>query len=178
MSLFRRAKQRLLRLAKPAWAFWRCALLFTNRGRCNPGSPFIWSMIPASMWTSARSTQSHTPTRDCFYRRGWTGINIEPTAGQIDLFKKLRPRDINLACAVAKARGPIRFTTFDQSSVNSADKQMINRQIISGQFHPTGEIVIEAIRLRRFWKLHTSRERADLFIRGRRGNGVGSSGVQ
>ena len=79
-----------------------------------------------------------------FYQRGWMGINIEPTPGQIALFKKLRPRDINLASAVSRARGRIRLTTFNEPAVNSADKQMIDRHIKTGQFHPTGEIVVEA----------------------------------
>ena len=79
-----------------------------------------------------------------FYRRGWMGINIEPTPGQIGLFKKLRPRDINLALAVSRARGRIRLTTFNDPAVNSADKQMIDLHIKTGQFHPTGEIVVEA----------------------------------
>jgi FkbM family methyltransferase len=78
-----------------------------------------------------------------FYQRGWMGINIEPTPGQIGLFKKLRPRDINLALAVSRARGRIRLTTFNEPAVNSSDKQMIDRHIKTGQFHPTGEIVVE-----------------------------------
>lgn len=38
-----------------------------------------------------------------FYKRGWTGINIDPTPGVIDLFRKARPRDINLPYAVASS---------------------------------------------------------------------------
>ena len=79
-----------------------------------------------------------------FYRRGWMGINIEPTPGQTDLFKKLRPRDINLACAVSRARGRVVLTTFNDPAVNSANKQMIDRHIETGQFHPTGEILVES----------------------------------
>jgi FkbM family methyltransferase len=33
---------------------------------------------------------------------------------------------------------------FNDPAVNSADKQMIDRHINTGQFHPTGEIVVEA----------------------------------
>lgn len=79
-----------------------------------------------------------------FYRRGWMGINIEPTAGQIDLFKNLRPRDINLACAVAKTEGPIHLTTFDDTALNSAKEQMIDRHVRTWQLRTTGEIVVEA----------------------------------
>jgi FkbM family methyltransferase len=38
-----------------------------------------------------------------FYKRGWTGINIDPTPGFIELFRKARPRDINLPYAVASS---------------------------------------------------------------------------
>jgi FkbM family methyltransferase len=38
-----------------------------------------------------------------FYKRGWTGINIDPTPGVIELFRKARPRDINLPYAVANS---------------------------------------------------------------------------
>jgi FkbM family methyltransferase len=79
-----------------------------------------------------------------FYQRGWMGINIEPTPGQIDLFKKLRPRDINLACAVAKTEGRIYFTMFDDAALNSAKKQMIDRHVRTWQLRTTGEIVVEA----------------------------------
>jgi FkbM family methyltransferase len=91
-----------------------------------------------------------------FYRRGWTGINIEPTPGQTDLFKKLRPRDINLACAVSRARGRVRLTMFNEPALNSADKRMIERHINTwgGQFHPTGEIVVEAYPLAEILETH------------------------
>jgi len=89
-----------------------------------------------------------------FYQRGWSGINIEPTPGRIDLFKRKRPRDINLAFAVAKARTPIRLTTFDDPAGNSADKQMINRHISSGWFHPAGEIIVEAYPLAEILETH------------------------
>ena len=60
-----------------------------------------------------------------FYQRGWTGIDIEPTSGQIDLFKNLCPRDLNLACAVDRIRGLVRPTTFNDAAVNNADVEMV-----------------------------------------------------
>jgi len=143
MSLLRRVKQRLLRLASPAWDSGG-ARFYSQTGEDAILAHLLFGRDSGFYVDVGAFHPIAYSNTYYFYRRGWTGINIEPTARQIDLFKKLRPRDINLACAVAKARGPIRFTTFDQSSVNSADKQMIDRQINSGQFHPTGEIVIEA----------------------------------
>jgi FkbM family methyltransferase len=99
-----------------------------------------------------------------FYQRGWTGINIEPTPGQTDLFKKLRPRDINLACAVGRVRGRVRLTTFNDPAVNSADDQMIHRHTNSGRFQPTGEIVVEAYPLAEILETHMPLEKDLTFL--------------
>ena len=40
-----------------------------------------------------------------FYLKGWTGINIDPNKEIMDLFKKTRPRDINLNIAVSENTG-------------------------------------------------------------------------
>jgi FkbM family methyltransferase len=39
------------------------------------------------------------------YERGSRGINVEPNAALIDLFKQYRPYDLNLCCAVGAKRG-------------------------------------------------------------------------
>jgi FkbM family methyltransferase len=40
-----------------------------------------------------------------FYRRGWSGINIEPTIKGHALFERMRPRDVNLQIAIAAVEG-------------------------------------------------------------------------
>jgi FkbM family methyltransferase len=40
-----------------------------------------------------------------FYDRGWSGINIEPHPGRIEIFALMRPRDVNVPVAVSKAGG-------------------------------------------------------------------------
>lgn len=89
-----------------------------------------------------------------FYQRGWMGINIEPTPGQTELFKKLRPRDINLACAVAKTEERIHLTTFDDAALNSAKKQMIDRHVKIWQLRTAGEIVVKAYPLAEILKTY------------------------
>jgi FkbM family methyltransferase len=44
-----------------------------------------------------------------FYRRGWRGINIDPTPGSMRAFRLMRPRDVNLECAVSEAAGEVTF---------------------------------------------------------------------
>jgi FkbM family methyltransferase len=82
------------------------------------------------------------------------GINIEPTLGQIGLFKKRRPRDINLACAVAKTEGRIHLITFDDAASNSAKNQIIDRHIRTWQLRTTGEIVVKAYPLAEILKTY------------------------
>ncbi|OGJ09757.1 hypothetical protein A2356_02130 [Candidatus Nomurabacteria bacterium RIFOXYB1_FULL_39_16] len=54
-----------------------------------------------------------------FYRRGWRGINIDATPGSMVLFKKYRPRDINIEAAVANKIKNIKYYLFDESALNS-----------------------------------------------------------
>jgi FkbM family methyltransferase len=55
-----------------------------------------------------------------FYRHGWSGINIDPTPGVIDLFKRARPRDINLPYAVANgSRDMTLYVNKSEGEVNT-----------------------------------------------------------
>ena len=53
-----------------------------------------------------------------FYKRGWSGINIDATPGSMVLFKKYRPRDINIEFAVSDKRGPLQYFIFDEPALN------------------------------------------------------------
>ena len=41
-----------------------------------------------------------------FYQRGWRGINIDAMPGSMDLFRRIRPRDINLESAISEDGTP------------------------------------------------------------------------
>lgn len=40
-----------------------------------------------------------------FYKRGWSGINIDAMPNSMALFKRFRPRDINIECGVSYTGG-------------------------------------------------------------------------
>jgi FkbM family methyltransferase len=143
MSFFRSIKQRLLRLSDgaPASAGTR---FYSQTGEDAILAHLLFDQDSGFYVDVGAFHPIKYSNTYYFYRRGWTGINIEPTPGQIDLFRRERPRDINLAFAVGRASGPICLTTFDDPAVNSADKHMIDRHINTGRFHPTGEISVEA----------------------------------
>jgi FkbM family methyltransferase len=153
MNLLKRVKERLLRLSDRAGAF-DGTRFYSQTGEDAILAHLLFGhdsgfYVDVGAFHPIKYSNTYY-----FYQRGWMGINIEPTPGQGDLFKKLRPRDINLACAVSQARGRVRLTMFNDPAVNSADKQMIDRHINTGQFHPTGEIVVEAYPLAEILETH------------------------
>jgi FkbM family methyltransferase len=56
-----------------------------------------------------------------FYKRGWSGINIDATPGSMKLFQKIRPRDINLEVAIAAEEKELTFFIFHETALNSFD---------------------------------------------------------
>ena len=56
-----------------------------------------------------------------FYKRGWRGINIDPTPGGMKRFRKVRPRDINLEVGVSESGEVKTFYLFNDPALNSFD---------------------------------------------------------
>lgn len=56
-----------------------------------------------------------------FYDRGWSGLNIEASPPSFERIAKARPRDVNLACGVARAPGELTFHQFgrDRDGLNT-----------------------------------------------------------
>lgn len=59
-----------------------------------------------------------------FYEQGWRGINVEPASDAIKRFKRLRPRDINLALGVAEISGELTYYIFDDTALNTFDENL------------------------------------------------------
>lgn len=54
-----------------------------------------------------------------FYKRGWRGINIDALPGSMDKFNKIRPKDINVECGVARASGRLIYHRFNEPALNT-----------------------------------------------------------
>lgn len=59
-----------------------------------------------------------------FYRKGWSGINIDAMPGSMRLFKKQRPRDLNLELGVAQETGSLDYYVFNEPALNGFSKQI------------------------------------------------------
>jgi FkbM family methyltransferase len=55
------------------------------------------------------------------YQKGWSGINIEPNREAIEIFKKMRSRDVNLNIAVSTKKNTCNFFKFKDPALNTTD---------------------------------------------------------
>lgn len=69
---------------------------------------------------------AHHPVRFsntlAFYKKGWRGINIDPTPGSMRPFKRWRSRDINLEMGIGAQSGSMTFYCFNEPALNTFDK--------------------------------------------------------
>jgi len=71
---------------------------------------------------------AHHPVRysntNYFYKRGWKGINIEPTPSAIGAFNTFRKRDINLNIGIGPEKTKLKFYCFNEPALNSFSEQV------------------------------------------------------
>ncbi|MDX2135258.1 MAG: FkbM family methyltransferase [Saprospiraceae bacterium] len=71
---------------------------------------------------------AHHPVRFsntlAFYRKGWKGINIDPTPGSMRPFKWLRARDINLEIGIGSQKSELTFFCFNEPALNTFDAKL------------------------------------------------------
>lgn len=57
-----------------------------------------------------------------FYHRGWSGINIDAMPGSMQVFREVRPRDINLELGVGLEAGEKEYYIFNEPALNGFSK--------------------------------------------------------
>lgn len=67
------------------------------------------------------------------YRRGWHGINIDPSEESMNLFKKSRKRDINLCLAIDAKISKRKYYRFEDSAFNTLSLPRAKSVTKSGQ---------------------------------------------
>ncbi len=61
-----------------------------------------------------------------FYKKGWTGINIDASPDAIQLFNKHRNKDINIAAGISDIEDNLNFYIFQESSYNTFNADLID----------------------------------------------------
>jgi FkbM family methyltransferase len=63
-----------------------------------------------------------------FFRRGWTGINIDPNPDAIKAFRRDRPSDINVCVGVSDIAGELSFHFFNEPALNTFDADLASER--------------------------------------------------
>jgi FkbM family methyltransferase len=73
-----------------------------------------------------------------FYKKGWSGINIDAAPGSMDEFKKLRPRDTNLETAISDKTEELTYYFLGKGdSMNSFSLDFIKEMGAEGKIKKT-----------------------------------------
>lgn len=83
-----------------------------------------------------------------FYRKGWRGINIEPTPTAIRPFKILRSRDINLNVGVAGINDSLTFYCFNEPALNTFTEEVALKVDKSAKYKIIKKVRVEVFPLR------------------------------
>ncbi|RAI85581.1 methyltransferase FkbM-like protein [Algoriphagus yeomjeoni] len=60
-----------------------------------------------------------------FYKRGWSGINIDAMPGSMILFNKFRKRDINIEVPIGKDGQFVNYFEFEDKSLNGFESESL-----------------------------------------------------
>jgi FkbM family methyltransferase len=83
-----------------------------------------------------------------FFKKGWSGLNIDAMPGSMDLFRRIRPRDRNIEVAIGLDGGCLTYYMFNEPAVNSFSHALSMQRIREGKgYELIGTKEIEVRRL-------------------------------
>jgi len=97
-----------------------------------------------------------------FYKKGWSGINIDAMPRSMELFQKWRPRDINLEVGVAQAAGSLDYYVFNEPALNGFSPELSNDRNKAGNSHRIEAVIKVKVRpLAEILEAHVGENRID-----------------
>jgi len=91
-----------------------------------------------------------------FYRRGWSGLNIDAMPGSMEAFRKTRSRDINLEVGVLRTKEKVPFFVFDDAALNGFWPDRGTAQKTNPGYNVLSEILVDAFPLSDIFNKHLS----------------------
>lgn len=58
-----------------------------------------------------------------FYKKGWTGINIDAMPNSMAIFNRKRPKDINIEAAISDMPNTLTYYAFEEPALNTIDEE-------------------------------------------------------
>lgn len=90
-----------------------------------------------------------------FYKKGWSGINIDPLPTAAPLFKKYRKRDINIQKGVSLKAEQLLYYSFNEPAYNTFNEAKANEYVHAKLVRPdVRKIKIDTVPLRSILDKH------------------------
>lgn len=83
-----------------------------------------------------------------FYKRGWSGINVDANPESIILFNKFRKRDINVNFGVGEKKDTLSYYVFNEAALNTFDENLAKKRNGLKEYRIIDIIQIKVIPLR------------------------------
>jgi len=102
------------------------ALFFSHKSYSQEGEDLIVNRLLSGMTRGFYvEVGAHHPFRFSntyfFYKKGWSGICIDPLPGTKKSFNRWRPRDLFLEVGVSSNRGTLEYFMFNEPALNTFD---------------------------------------------------------
>lgn len=81
------------------------------------------------------------------YKRGWRGINVDAMPGSMRLFRKFRPRDINIECGVGLGGGALMYYMFNEPALNGFSPELSTSYANHPRYHLKAQVPVRVRKL-------------------------------
>jgi hypothetical protein len=78
------------------------------------------------------------------YQHGWRGLNIDATPNSMELFKKIRPRDINVEALVSNVQVQLELHMFSQPALNTVQESVAKLRVSRGKAKRLGTTILDS----------------------------------
>lgn len=90
-----------------------------------------------------------------FYKKGWRGINIEPSPEAMKWFKWFRRRDTNLNIGISESPQELTYYCFNEPALNGFSKEISEkRDGLNARYHLTKTIPVPTLPLKQVLDQH------------------------
>ncbi len=89
-----------------------------------------------------------------FYRRGWRGINIDPTPGSMRPFRFFRRHDINLEIGIAAQPTQLTFYCFNEPALNTFDETLAKQRNTGKPYRIVQSVIVPVEPLGKILDMH------------------------
>jgi len=89
-----------------------------------------------------------------FYKKGWSGINIDAMPNSMRLFDKIRPRDINLEVPISEKKQKLKYYMFNEPALNGFSKELAEKRDGKNHYKIISEKEMETSTLEEIFKNH------------------------